>query len=124
MTRRENVWLGAGLAGMLATAFAIAIAVPANAGASGMTCNDGEVASYVPISNGNSGSSSWAQTSNATGACGTVSHSAYVNQYGSWTYVPRGGYSSAQTIVSRTFYGTMSYSRHYHNGNLNTKLNN
>jgi hypothetical protein len=38
--------------------------------------------------------------------------------------VPRGGYSSADTLISRTFFGPMSWSRHYHNGNAYTQLTN
>lgn len=91
-------------------------ALPASAATGTINCGGNS----ATILNGNTGGgNSIARTYNYDASCGSVAHGAYVNQNGQVLWVGASSWSSATGIISRTFYGAMQSSRHYHNGTYN-----
>lgn len=102
---------------LLAVGAALLPALPAAAATSSIACGG-----YVEtILNGNTGGgNSIARTYNTNGACGSVGHAATVNQGGQILFIPRNSWSTTKGTITRTFYGSMQSSVHYHNGTSNT----
>lgn len=105
--------LRTGAVALVVACLAVAAAIPANAASSTISCGGSSEA----ITNGNqSGGNSISITTNNSLNCAGVGHMAKTNVNGQLLW------SSGPTLVwnktynSRTYYGAMHTSRHYHNG--------
>jgi hypothetical protein len=116
MKTNSKVRARIGLAAAACAGLVLCVAAPASATGSTIGC----AGSTESILNGNqSGGNSISITTNYSLACGGVSNRARTNVYGQILWSSYQTPVSGQNYYSRTYFGSMYMSRHYHNGTSN-----
>lgn len=111
---RKRARIGASLVACLA--ISVLGTLPANAATGTISC----AGSSESIANGNTGGgNSVSITTNYSLNCGAVGNRAQTNINGQILWASMPALVSGKTYYSRTYYGAMYKSRHYHNGTSN-----
>ena len=94
-------------------------AIPANATTGAVSCGG---SSETTLNGNQSGGTSLSATTNYSLQCGGVGHMGRTNVNGQLLWSSSASLVSGKTYNSRTYYGAIDRSRHYHNGTYNTLI--